>query len=135
DPCDSTETAMLPLSQGTNHDAALGEPCHDGGRAIRDGCAASAATAAPLHRGDSQLMDTESCGHTRRLAPVIAERGEPVNLLWINARVLARGQDRLQCQLEFGVRRLAMAVIRRLTDSDDGDPALKRSEGHDVRST
>ena len=125
-----TEAAELALRERAKHHDAFGLTGRDRGRSVGDRTGAAAATAAPLHVGEAQVLDAERRGESRRVAAVVAERSEAVDVLRRDAGVGARGDDGLQRELEFGVGRLAALVVRRFADADDGDRAAQSAIVH-----
>ena len=83
------------------------------------------------------MLENRSSLHAQRrgeaagLAAVVAVGGEAVDVVRADAGVLARSDHRLQGEFEFGVGRLAVAVVGRLADADDrGLTAEGAGRGH-----
>jgi hypothetical protein len=73
-------------------------------------------------------------GKAGRIVAVVGVGGEAVDVLRLDAGILARRQDRLQRQHEFRVRRVAVLIVRRLADADHRHLAAQRVLLHASRS-
>ena len=80
------EAAELALCQRAKHDHAFGLAGGDRGRGVGDGARAAAAAAAPLHAGEAQVVDAERGGQPRRVAAIVAERREAIDVLRARCR-------------------------------------------------
>ena len=119
------EAAILALCERAEDDDALGQPGSDRRRAVRDRGGAAATSAARLHQRAAQPVRAARRSEARRIAAVVAVRREAVDLARVEAGIGAGGEDRLERELELGVGRLAVLVVGRLADADDGDLAMQ----------
>src|SRR5207248_10960169 len=91
---------------------------------------AATPAAAPLHVGEAQLRQPERGGQPRRVVPVVAVRGEAVDLARVDPGVVRGAENGLERQLHLGSGRLAVLVVRRLADPDDRHLASERLSRH-----
>ena len=122
-----SEAPVLPLRQCAERDDAIGESGDDRRGAVGDSGATAASAAAPLHRRRAQLTGAQRRRQPRGFAAIVAERREAVDVARIDSGIGTSRQDRLQCEFEFRIGRLAVAVISSLADADDGDASAKRT--------
>ncbi len=81
----------------------------------------------PLHRRRTQPVCAQRRGQPGRLAPVIAVGRKSVDFARIQTRILARGQDCLEGELEFGVGRSPMTVILGFANPNDSHATPERA--------
>ena len=99
------EAAELALRERAIDDDALGEATGDRRRGVRHRAGYAAAPAPPLHVGEAQLVDAQRRGERHRLVAIIAERGEAVDAVRVDSRVLARREDSLEAKSSLRPRR------------------------------
>ena len=75
------EAPELALRQRTEHHHAFRHARRDGRRGVADGCGTAAATAAPLHVCETQVIDAQCGREARRVAAVVGVGSEAVEAL------------------------------------------------------
>ena len=113
------EPAVLALGEAAVRDDTVGHTGRDGGGRVCDRTGGSAAASAPDHVRKTQLFGTEGSGEPSRRVAVVAVRGEPVDVAWIDAGVFARSNHGFEAKHKLGVGGLAGLEVRRLTNADD----------------
>ena len=120
------EAGELALGQGPEHHHALSHAGGDSRRRGRHGSGSTAAAAAPLHAGETQLRQAEGGGEPGGVVTIVAVGGEPVDLARIDAGILCRCQNGLQCQHEFRIIGSAALVIAGFAHAGNGGAAAQR---------
>ena len=97
------EAAELTLSaRAENHDA-IRQARGDCRRRVADGRRHPASAGAPLHVGETELLDAERSREPRRLVAVVGVRGESVDVRDVDRRIRTRRQDGPAGEHELGV--------------------------------
>ena len=128
------EAPELPLRQRPEHDHALGHSRRHRCRGICKSAGATAAATAPLHVGETQVVNAERSRQPRRIAAIVREGRESIHLLRRDASILASRQDRHQRQLELRIRCLPALVVGGLPHPSDGNRAPQTTL-HDLPPT
>jgi hypothetical protein len=92
------------------------------------------ASSAPLHRGRTQPPRSPRSRKPGRIVAIIAIGRKSVDLARVEPGIGAGGQNSLESELEFRVRRSAVAIVLGLAYPDDRYAAPKRAicPGHYV---
>ncbi len=121
------EAAELTLSErAENHDA-IRQARGDRRRGVADGRRDPASARAPLHVGETELLDAERCGEPGRLVAVVGVRGESVDVRDVDRCIRTRRQDGPAGEHELGVGGFAPLIVDALADADDRYTSTQRS--------
>ena len=97
------EPAKLALGQASIGDNVLGVAGHNRCGGIAYSSRPAASTTAPVHVAEAHFGGTQGRRYAHGFIPVAGIGSEPVDLPWVYAGVLSRGQDGLQHQVELSI--------------------------------